>query len=204
MSKRLNAILLIGLSLSMPTAGFAATATSGPFQISAAVNGGLELTTVLRKNDFSGSIVTSMDFGNLVDIGTGTLRSSTTGSTGTGAVDVFISANSHGIPYTITQTGTALSNGSATLPSGACTVVPVYAPADNGGAPLPAGATVGTKGTWVGTRTLYTSESGVAALRLIQAFYSVTDDPAAGATTGVPTNQSGGAYTGTVTFTVTA
>jgi hypothetical protein len=41
-------------------------------------------------------------------------------------------------------------------------------------------------------------------MRTIQAHYSITDDPAAGASGAVPASQPGGTYTGTVTFTVTA
>jgi hypothetical protein len=71
---------------------------------------------------------------------------------------------------------------------------------------MPAGAALGAKGTWVsGTdKTVYTSETGTAAMRVIQNIYSITDDPAAGATTGVPLNQPGGTYTGTLTISVTA
>ena len=182
-----------------------ATSTSTPaITTSATVLGGLTLSVVLHKNNSTGTVITAMDFGTLKDIGTGTLRSSTTGSTGTGNVTAMISANSQSLPYTISQTGTTLSNGSTTLPSGALTVVPVYASADNGGAAMPSGAALGTKGTWVGSRTLYTSEPGAAAIRTIQSVYSVTDDTAAGGTTGVPLNQAAGTYSGTVTITVTA
>ena len=183
---------------------FAATATNGPVNISASIDGALSLTVALKKNSSTGAIVTSMDFGQLVDIGTGTLRSSPTSTTGTGNVTAMISANSHGLPYTITQTGTALSNGITTLPAGACTVVPVYAAADNGPTAPPLVGALGTKGTWVASgKTLYTSDA-VGSVRVFQAVYSVTDDPAAGATTGVPVSQAGGTYNGTVTFTVTA
>ena len=172
---------------------YAATQTTGAIPTSASVDGALSMTVVMKKNDSAGATVTSMDFGKLVDIGTGTLRSSATSTTGTGAVDVFITANSNGLPYTISQTGTAMSNGATTLPSGACNFVPVYAAADNGGAAMPAGAALGAKGTWVSgsAKNIYVSETGTAAMRTIQAFYSITDDSAAGATTGVPLSQPG-------------
>ena len=206
MKKALLALIVTAFVLSAAVpAAFAATATSGAITTSASVSGTLTLTTVMKKNSSTGAIITSMDFGQLADIGSGTLRSSATGTTSTGAVDMFITANSHGLPYTITQTGTAMSNGTTTLPAGALTVVPVYATADNGGAAKPTGATLGTAGTWVATnKALYTSETGTAAMRTIQAVYSVTDDPAAGATSSVPLNQAAGTYTGTVTITVTA
>ena len=199
---KIVSILLMIATLILPQRVFAATATNGPVNVSASVNGALTLSVALKKNSSTGATVTSMDFGQLVDIGTGTLRSSPSSTTATGNVTAMISANSHGLPYTITQTGTTLSNGATTLPSGACTVVPVYAALDNGGAAL-VGA-LGTKGTWVASgKTLYTSDAA-GSIRTIQAVYSVTDDPAAGATTGVPLNQAGGTYNGTVTFTVTA
>ena len=205
MKKMLSAALLSAMVfVSYASVVNAATVSKGPFTTSAVVQSALDITVVLKKNDFAGATITSMDFGRLIDIGTGTLRSSPTSTTGTGAVDAFISPNNQGLPYTITQTGTAMSNGATTLPAGALTVVPVYAAADNGGQAKPAGATVGTAGSWVGTRTLYTSETGAASARTIQAIYSVTDDPAAGSTGAVLQSQAGGTYTGTVTISITA
>ncbi len=204
MKKIFSLAILAAMALGFVEPSFAATTSTPAITTSASVASALTLTVVIKKNDFAGALITAMNFGQLVNIGTGTLRSSATGTTGTGNAAAFISANSQGLPYTLTQTGTAMSNGITTLPAGACTVVPVYAAADNGGAVLPAGAVVGTAGSWVGTRTLYTSEAGTAAGRTIQAHYSVTDDPAAGATTGVPLSQAAGTYSGTVTISVTA
>lgn len=206
MKNSLTIAVLIALGVLITAApATAATATAGPITVSAGVNGSLSLTLVMRKNSSAGAVITTMDFGQLMDIGTGTLRSSPTGTTATGSVDCFLTANSHGLQYAITQTGTSLSNGINTLPSGACTVVPIYAAADNGGATMPAGAALGTPGSWVATnKPIYTSEAGTAALRTIQAGYAITDDPTAGATTGVPLSQPGGTYTGSITFTVTA
>ena len=196
------ALVMIMAIASVPSAVWAASASSAPITTSAVVDATLTLNVVLKKNDFAGATVTTMDFGKLINIGTGTLRSSPTSTTGTGAVAAFISANTSGTAYTITQSGTAMSNGAATLPSGALTVVPTSSAADNGGVALPAGASVGTAGTWVGTRTLYNSGAG-AAVRNVVCYYSVTDDAAAGATTGIPLSQPGGTYTGSVTITVT-
>ena len=196
-------IVLTAATMVSPIAMAASTSTA-PIVTSASVAAGLSLNVVLKRNDFSGATVTDMNFGQLVNIGTGTLRSSPTSTTGTGAVVAFISSNSQGLPYTLTSTGTTMSNGTTTLPSGALNVVPIYAAADNGGAAKPPAAVVGSAGSWVGTRTLYTSETGAAQARTIQAVYSVTDDPAAGATAGVPLSQPAGTYNGTVVITVTA
>ena len=202
---KITAVAAAILIMASPTA-FAATASSAPISISAVVSGALTITVDLFKNSVSaGNDIpdTAMNFGTLNnDLGTGNLRSTTTGSTGTGSVVALISANSSGLPYTITQNSpVALTSGANTLPAGATTVVPVYSPFDNGGQALV--GSVGAAGSWVGTRTLYTSNA-VGATRVIQAHYSVTDDPAAGATAVVPLNQAAGTYSGTVTFTVTA
>ena len=86
------------------------------------------------------------------------------------------------------------------IPAGACTVAPVYSVADNGGASFV--GTLGVPGSWVqANKVLYTSDN-IGSGRVIQAHYAITDDPAAGATAAVPLNQSPGAYTATVTFTI--
>ena len=203
--KKTTAVALALILASAPT--FAATVVSPSYPVSALVDGALSMTIVARKNSTAGAVTTAMNFGQLQEVVPGTLRSSATGpgNTGTGNVTVSITANSHSLPYTITQTGTSLVAGPNTIPTGACTVVPVYAAADNGGAAKPAAAVLGTAGSWVATnKSLYASESGSAAMRTIQAIYSITDDPAAGATSAVPVNQAAGTYNGTVTFTVTA
>lgn len=207
-------LITIGVMLGM-TAGFmspyvmAATSVKGPITVSAAVPVNFDLAFEMKRNTFAGPTVTAMDFGTLgtitlADGSRSSLRSVLTGSTGTAAVNVFYGASTQGAPYTISQTGTPMTGpGGATLPVGNLIVVPVYAPEDNGGAALPTGASVGTRGSWVGTRTIYTS-GPTAAARVVQAFYSITDDPAAGAVGGITSAQAAGAYSGTVTFTLTA
>ncbi|MBI4353500.1 MAG: hypothetical protein HY593_06230 [Candidatus Omnitrophica bacterium] len=199
---KVSALVLAVLTAAVPA--FAASTSVGPVTVSASVDQVLTLTVVMKKNNSSGATITSMDFGKLVDVGTGTLRSSATSTTGTGSAVAFITANSSSLPYTITQTGTALTSGVNTLPTGASTVVPVYAAADNGGQGMPGGASLGSAGTWAAAnKVIYTSDAA-GAVRTIQAGYSITDDPAAGSTAPVPLNQAAGTYTGQVTFTVTA
>lgn len=204
--KKVSALFMAVAVFAGSTSAYAASVSKPPVNVSAEVSSNLQLNLALFKNsvDAANNITASnaMNFGTLHDIGTGTLRSTPTGSTGIGSVIALVSAVSSGVPYVITQTGTQLTSGSNTLPAGACTVVPVYAAADNGGQALV--GTLGTKGTWVATdKTLYTSNAA-ADVRQIQYHYSITDDSNAGATTGVPTNQAAGTYTATVTFTVTA
>ena len=193
------------LMLFVWSTGYAATVSFGPVTTSATVDGALSLSVVLRENSSTGVTMPSIRFGALGNIGTGTLRSNTT--TGVGSVVAMITVNSHGLQYTVTQTGTTMSTGGTTpktLPAGACVVTPAYAAADNGGAGLPTGASVGAGGSFVSTgRILYISETA-GSLRTIQAHYSITDDPAAGSTAGVPLDQAGGTYGGTVTITTTA
>ena len=202
--KKVMAIAVAVFVLATQSA-YAASISKPAVNVSAIVSSNLQLNMSLFKNSVTAANdITAgniMDFGTLQNIGTGTLRSSATGSTGVGSVIALLSAVSTGVPYTISQNGTQLTSGSNTLPSGATTVVPVYATQDNGGQALV--GTLGTAASWVNAnKTLYTSNAA-ADTRLIQAHYSVTDDPAAGATTGVPTSQAAGTYTATVTFTVT-
>lgn len=210
MKKTLYVALLAGLMtvLGMPCVQAATTAVA-PITTRAEVTGGLTLSVTLQKNDFDGDIITSMDFGTLMefenpDTHGKTLRSMKTGSTGTAAVLAWIGANSHGAQYAIKQTGTALSSGASTLPEGACCVVPVYVEGDNGGAAINPNAALGSKGTWVATdKLIYQSEPTPAQMRTLRAYYSITDDPKAGATSAVLLGQPTGVYNGTITFTVT-
>jgi hypothetical protein len=204
------AAMIVAILVASSSVSFAATQSTPAINVSASVTSTLTISADLFKNSVSAAndiANTAMPFGTLnTNLGGGNtsnnLRSTVNGSTGVGSVVVLLNAVSSGLPYTISQTGTPMTGpGGVVLPAGACTVVPVYSSADNGGA-----AEVGTKGTagsWVGSRNIYTSNAA-GDLRTIQAHYSITDDPAAGATTGVPLNQAAGAYTGTVTFTVTA
>ena len=194
-------VFVIVFLVASPSA-FAAQTSTSPISISATVAPAIALNVVLKQNSSTGATVTAMNFGKLVDIGTGTLRSSPTSTTATGSVVAMVAVNGQGTSLTLTQAGTSLTGTAGTLPTGACTVVSQYVAADNGGSAIPSGAVANYKGTWLTTHTLYTDPTGSA--RTIQASYSVTDDPAAGATTGVPLSQAAGTYAGTVTFTLTA
>ncbi len=173
----------------------------------------LGITIVLHKNSSTGSIISSMDFGVLVpftnpNTGGITLRSSTSGSTGTGSVVAMIYPQPTGKPYYINCYSNALTEVSGkTIPSGACVVVPVYSAFDNdfGDGPQPLVGTLGEKGSWVGAspgRQIYQSNS-IGDYRAIQTHFSITDDPATGASSYVPIDQMRGTYNATVTFTIT-
>ena len=214
MKKLFVLILFGGGVLFFAASAMGATSYSvGPIQISAVVDDSTTLRVVLVKNSPTGAVVDAMNFGTLQEFDflnatthlvSKTLRSSINGSTGTGAVMAWITANTHGTPYSILSTGTALTSGTNSIPTGACTVVPVFAAQDNGGISMPSGAALGVAGTWVANeKVLYHSELGTASMATIQAYYSITDDSATGATTAVLVSQPSGTYTGTVTITVT-
>ncbi len=198
--KKLTTIL--GLSVvilaSSFSLAFASADSVGPITINAEIPGVFDLKVAMHKNTSTGGTVTVMNFGTLVQDPTFfDYRSSTSGSTGTGSVVALTSCQSTVGKYQITQTGTTLTKGSDTMPAGAQVVVPVYSPADNGGAAFV--GTMGTKGSWVGTRTLYTSDA-IGSERVCQNIYSITSDPAAGATAAVPSSQPAGVYAATVTL----
>lgn len=175
---------------------------SGPYSVTASVNGAATLTVNLFKNDVSGpntGPATALSFGQLQEVD-GTLRSS---NTGTGAVSAAylaqVTANTHGLPYTVKQTGTTVSSGANQLPNNGLAMNVVYVASDNGNV---TDGTVGSKDSWVGTKTLYTS-SPAGPLRTIRAYYAITPDPAVGPGGAVPLDQPSGTYNGTITYTLT-
>lgn len=212
--KKLTILMVLVAAMALVvTPAVATTVTNPAINVSASVDGTLSLAVHLFKGSTAGptgSELSSISFGTLKEytqtiagVSSTTLRSSDTG--GMGEVIALISANSHQLPYTISQTGTQLTAGSNQIPTGPCVVTPVYATQDNAGLAMPASAKLADGGTWVGSRTLYTSESGLAAQRQIQAHYSITDDNVNTKATGaVPANQAAGNYAATVTITVTA
>lgn len=179
------------------TTSYAAT-QSVAVTVNAQVQSALTFNVVLMKvdpaNNNAESNSASMNFGQLKPNQFGGLDAAQ-------YFKVYMTANTQSLPYTITQNGSAVSNGTVNLPANACKVTPAYNAADNGNQTNP--GTLGTAGTWVGNRTLYTSDAA-GSVRTITAFYGLVGDPAAGAGNFVPGGQASGNYAGTVTFTVTA
>ena len=171
------------------------------------VDGALTVTVKLFKNDTNGPDVTSsgrFDFGELRDLGTGSLRSSAASSTGTGAGLVLVTVNSHGIPWVLTEAGSGMSSGTNNLPGGALGMKPVYAASDNGGI---TDGVLASPCCWVAStpRTVYTSDTA-GPQRTIRIYHSITDDPNEGAEPAkgvVPINQVPGSYSGAITYTAT-
>ncbi len=177
---------------------FATDITSSAVNVVAIVDGQVSISLVLTENTSTGATLTSVNFGELEpDSGGVTMHSARN-------VVISITANTHGLPYVIKQTGSSLTTGSETIPPGSCVVTPVYTAADNAGADQPPGSSLGAAGSWVATdKVLYASESGTAAMRTIQNIYAITSDPGAGATSTVPSEQPGGNYSSSLTLTAT-
>ena len=188
---------------------------TGEYAIEASFGTQFGITIFLHKNTSTGTVVPAMNFGQLVEFtnpstGAVTLRSSQSGSTGTGSIVAMIYPQSSGTKqYFVNVIGTPLTNATGdVLPTGACTVALAYSPNDqwDGGAgQIPQVGTFGAFGSWVVAspgRLLYTSNS-VGAYRAFQAHFAITDDPATGATMNIPVTQKGGTYNGTVIFTMT-
>jgi hypothetical protein len=212
MKKLMTIVMLIAVAsvMSAPLALASSTVSTPSIATQAVVDGALSMTVVLKKNNYLGAVVTSIDFGKLIELTptTGSLRSSPNSTTGTGNVTAFITANSHGLPYTVTTKGTVLTSGTNTIPGGACGVAVTYATGDNNGAAKPATLTLASPQSWVSTtdKTLFSNTGSPAAMSTVQAAYSITDDTAGGALGGalVPLSQPGGTYTGAMTISVTA
>ena len=217
MKNQTKAIAVVLALLFSQTTVFAATTvgTQGPFNITTTVSGAASFRATIYKNlplnagpDFPGGAKTSMAFGTLEEqtftaVGQPTfkeLRSSNV--TGTGSFAVVFEVNTHQAVYTIQQNGTALTAAAITLPTGACTVTPVYSPLDNGTAPMPAGASLGAAGPWLGSKILYSSGASGAS-RVVQGVYGISGlDVPAGGTAAIPIDQPLGNYSGTITFTL--
>ena len=195
-------LVLIAFFVFASSAVHADTISSSAVSVTASVDGTASLNIQFFKNDISGANsgpATSFDFGQLQEV-SGTLRSSNSGTNAVAAAYLaYITANTHGNDYTITQTGTQVKSGSNQLPDNALAMNVVYVASDNGNV---TDGTLGSKDTWVGTKTLYTSTS-TGPMRTVRAYYSVTPDPAVGPGGTVPLDQAAGSYSGTVTYTLT-
>ncbi len=120
-----------------------------------------------------------------------------------------------GKPYEIRST--ASLSGPGVLPTGCFGLVPHYAEEDvweypDGTrikqGPMPPGAALGPPGPAKGTRLIYSSEPGNGTARIIQAYYSIPPYKEKGETDfpgfePITLDQRPGAYTGTVTITIT-
>lgn len=187
-------VFLVLALLSFSSQVFAASATQGPITVAADIPSGLTLDMTII-DQLSGAVVPSLDFGDLVRVGD-EFRSSK-------FFKVLLKINSVGDPFELTQNGTALtrSGGAETMPSGAYIVKPTFEAAENNGAAQPSGAAIGSTGSAVGNKILYTDPTGTGGV--VTLTYTLSGDPNIGATEKIQLNQKSGSYAGTVQFTLT-
>ncbi|MBI3323759.1 MAG: hypothetical protein HYZ92_00575 [Candidatus Omnitrophica bacterium] len=129
---------------------------------------------------------------------------------------VFCGVNTSGRPYTVTQTGTALTNeNGVAIPNNAWVFTPIAfvdtTDADNiANEPLPGDAAVGGVASANSTNALWIDTGSQTNIVVVQAAYGVTGDPRRDAdlssdTTGdlIPPTQQAGSYQSSVTWTLT-
>jgi hypothetical protein len=160
--------------------------------------------------------VSSMDFGTLVSSISGGGSSGLWYSTAGFCVVIF--TQPYGKPYEVKSTCNGLvgQTTAATLPAGSFGLTPVYSADDewqwDGGSaaqgPMPAGASLGSAGPAIATdKLIYSSESGTATARILQAYYGLPPYKADGTAPHpgfepIPLTQAPDTYTGTVTITI--
>ncbi len=213
-------VLSVLLAVLMSTSAHAATQAKPAVEMSCEVIDIIALNVELFRNqdcvdplncpgpDFAAGPVAAMDFNALEEV-TFTETDPVSGKEmtfkelrPTRAYVAMISVNTHRKPYSLYASGSTLSNGTSEVPSGACVITTVYAPEDNAGASLPAGATLHQGDPWH-NRTEPIYESGPTGLgRAIQAIVAITGDPDVGAEAAVPIDQPPGNYSGNIVFTL--
>jgi hypothetical protein len=172
----------------------AASISAGPVSVFAEIPSGLvmELTII---DQLTGATVPSMDFGELSQVDD-EYRA-------TRFFNVLLKISTAGNSYELTQLSTPLtrSGGTETIPNGAFFVKPFYEEADNAGFAFPSGASLGPAGTAVATQAVFKDPTGSG--RTVRLQYTLTGDPATGATQNIPFGQKSGSYAATVQFTLT-
>lgn len=191
--KVLATLQLLAASILMSASAHAGSSVTVP--LSATVQSVLELGVEIRQ--YKDGVVTnygatSMNFGTLKsDAAQGPMR-------GDNYFDVYLHPNSSGRPFRLTQTATALTNGAKTLPAGACIVAPW--PVNKDGQAYPAGASIGTRGTFVTTNKIIYTSDPAGTYTPVAFTYAITNSPDGGAYEYVPADQMGGNYSSSITF----
>lgn len=193
MKKVIITLQLLTAPLFLAASAHAADSVTVPF--AASVQSVLELGVEIR--EFRDGLVTnygasSMNFGTLKsDVTQGPMR-------GDKYFDIYLHPNSSGRPYRLTQSAAALTNGTTTLPAGACVMTPW--PVNKDGQPYPAGAITGTRGSFIGTNKIIYQSDPAGSYTPVAFTYAISNDPNAGATALVPADQAGGTYSSSITF----
>jgi hypothetical protein len=185
--KRVTAI--VSAFMIFASQAFAASTITVP--MTANVTSNLERTATIFDGPVANNVtVTSMNFGTLT-------QGADTNLSAPKHFNVLLNASTSGRRYAIRQTASALANGAVTLPVGACIVTP-----NNNGVAIPAGASLGSRGSFIATdKVIYTSELAGTS-RAIGATYAITSDATQGSTAPILRDQVGGAYSSNVVFTL--
>lgn len=198
--------------------------TAVPLRVQAEITQSIELSYVIFEGaPTNGVLVDSMSFGILKDRFEGdTVSRGALFSDRWFTLMVIVGARG-GPQYEITQTASALSNGTAEIPTNAYLCTPVYAEQDEwqwygavgelyrqAQGPQPAGSALHPAGpAAVAGKKIYTSEP-LGSSRIIQVIYSITNGYREDGNTWpgfsgdpIPLNLPPGEYSGSVTITVT-
>lgn len=202
------AIFVLGLLVSE-----AICASSVNVSANASVTAVLDVAATIKKHtdtDGDGIVDTGEPFDTVTSIAFGDLQRSTHADGTPGAMyspyafHVYLGANASSRQYKITQSGTVLTAGTNNIPDGAYLCTPAWA-GDSANNDI-SGDALGTAGTAVGTRDVYTSNnSGKSAT--VEVVYGLSRPRSDGSlwpgqTATIPPDQAGGTYTSTVTFTI--
>ena len=153
--------------------------------------------------------VATMNFDNLVDIDPDPANNALAS---TSYFKVFCGINTSSRPFSVTQTGTALtrSGGIETIPDNAWVFAPIAAVDDTDADaiaddPLPAGVVVGPKISAHSTGASWINTGTNTSVVVIQATYGVSAPPNTvnGAAPVIPPNQTAGTYAAQVTWDLT-
>lgn len=168
--------------------------------------------TVANQDPWTGTDVTTMNFGNLTHNIPGYGEAGAWYSPKYYCVIIFTS--SYGERYQLTSTCAGLTSGANTLPAGSFGLTPQYISDDEwspghsqGG--QPSGSTLGTAGPAIVTDKIIYQSENAASNRIIRAFYSLPSYGTGGALphpgyVPIPLSQAPGTYTGQVTITIAA
>ncbi len=194
---RMKTLGLVMAVLSITSPVFASTVTdpaASSIAVSASVSDVFSIRTDIRRDiaGFPDVADTAIAFGNLVVSG-GTLVAAE------GRVAFINVINTAGTQYTVSSniaTPLTRTGGTETIPNGAFVLnVNETTPANPGTATDPAN-------TAVGNFTIFTSDAPGSESQ-VEAHYTITNDPALGATSFVPQNQRSGTYTTTLVISAT-
>lgn len=173
---------------------YAASISKGPVNVKATVPSGITLQMRIV-DQLTGAEVPSMDFGDLGQVNEEYRAAH--------FFKVYLTVNAGSTSFDLTQNATDLlrSGGAEVIPSGAYMMKPEYIESDNDNLPKPPSAAPGQRTTAVGNHLLFRDPTGLT--RVVTTTYTLSGDPATGATSIITLGQKSGSYNGTVQYTLT-